>query len=428
MGYTGCHGEIDWPCQFLNLRIFTGPVNIAPYYLLSISHCGVSKTMRVMRPDPAKVWIVHLATVTPLGSSLQELWERLLAGQTAIRPVSRFAVANYKADVAACVRDLAPLGEKSMIHDLLNRLIKELGPVPPNIFLITATTKAGIDNLERVQRGIQADYRDILLSSIPETLCQRLGLREPGINISAACASSTIAVARGAAMIASGMRDAVLVCCVDLVTEFVFSGFSSLGALSPVPCMPFDRRRMGLTLGEGAAALLLMSPHRARKENRPPMGKIIGWGAANDATHVTAPARDGCGLMKAISRALRQANLGAEQISAICAHGTGTAHNDTMELAAFHRVFGDRKIPVFSVKGSIGHTMGAAGGIEVALGVKALSLQVAPPTVGFLEPENGAEGMVQGVPARFSGDYLLSTNSGFGGINAAIILKKGVSK
>ncbi len=381
-----------------------------------------------MRPDPADVWIVHLATITSLGRSLQELWERLLAGQTAIRPLSRFSTAHYKSDVAACIPDLvAPMG-KSMMHDLLDRLIKEIEPVPSDAFLITATTKGGIDNLERIQRGGCADYSDILLSSIPEAIGQGLGLRDPGINISAACASSTIAVSRGAAMIASGMRDAVLICCADLVTEFVFSGFSSLGALSPVPCMPFDRRRTGMSLGEGAASLLLMSPHRARKENRPAMGKILGWGAANDAAHVTAPARDGSGLTKAILGAMRQAHLKAEQISAISAHGTGTVHNDAMELSAFHRVFGERRLPVFSVKGAIGHTLGAAGGIEAALGIKALSLQTAPPTVGFLEPEVGAEGRVRGEPVSISGDYLLSTNSGFGGINAAIILGKAAPK
>ncbi|MCF8145758.1 MAG: beta-ketoacyl-[acyl-carrier-protein] synthase family protein [Deltaproteobacteria bacterium] len=378
-----------------------------------------------MRSDPAQAWIVHLAAVTSLGGSLQELWERLLAGQTAIRPVSRFSTAGYTSDVAACIPDLASVAGKSMMHDLLHRLAQEIGPVPSDAFLITATTKGGIDSLERLQRGGCADYRDLLLSSLPEILGRRLGLKHAGINISAACASSTIAVARGAAMIASGMRDAVLVCCADLVTEFVFSGFSSLGALSPVPCMPFDRRRRGMSLGEGAASLLLMSRDRARKENRPALGRILGWGAANDASHITAPARDGSGLIKAVTGALKQAGLAAEQISAVCAHGTGTVHNDAMELTAFHRVFGNHTPPLFSVKGAIGHALGAAGGIEAALGAKALSRQTVPPTTGFLEPETGAEGWVHGDPVRISGDCLLSTNSGFGGINAAIILGKG---
>lgn len=372
-----------------------------------------------------EVWITHLATVTSLGSSLQELWRGLLAGQTAIKPVHRFPVGNYRAGVAACIPDLEASDGRSMMHDLLERLVMEMEPIPPDTFLITATTKAGIDNLERIWRGALVDSRDILLSSIPVIVSQRLGLRGPGININAACASSTVAVARGASLIAAGRRDAVLVSCMDLVTEFVFSGFSSLGALSAAPCMPFDRQRSGLSLGEGAAALLLMSPHRALKENRQPLGKIMGWGLANDAAHITAPARDGCGLIQAISQALETAHLEPANISAICAHGTGTVYNDIMELTAFYQVFGERKVPVFSVKGSIGHTMGAAGGIEVALGMKALSEQVIPPTVGLLHPEDGAEGLVSPEPMDISGNYMLSTNSGFGGINAAIVLSSG---
>ncbi len=376
------------------------------------------------RPDTKQVYITHVETVTSLGGTLDELWQGLLAGHTAIKPVRRFPITNYKAGVAACIPDLMSRDEKSMIHSLLNRLLKKLGPVPPDTFPITATTKAGIDNLERIRRGVKADPNDILPFSIWDILSQRLGLKTPGIHINAACASSTIALARGAALIASGLRDVVLVCAIDLLTEFVFSGFSSLGALSPNPCMPFDRERDGLSLGEGAAALLLMNPSRARKENRPCLAKIKGWGAANDAAHVTAPSRNGTGLILAISQAINRANLKPEEISAVCAHGTGTVYNDMMELTAFYQVFGKRKIPIFSIKGAIGHTMGAAGGLEAAVGVKSLSARIVPPTVGFLNPEDGAEGRVSRDVREISGDFLLSTNSGFGGINAVIILEK----
>jgi 3-oxoacyl-[acyl-carrier-protein] synthase II len=383
------------------------------------------KTQGVNRSAPPRVWIVKLATVTPLGGSHLELWKNLLAGQTAIRPISRFSTAGYKSHVAACIPDLAATDGRSMIHDLMDRLMAVIGPVPSDAFLLTATTKAGIDNLERIKRGGPADPHDILLASVPQAIRGGLGLRDPGINVSAACASSTIAVARGAAMIASGIRDAVLVCCADLVTEFVFSGFSSLGALSPGPSMPFDRRRSGMSLGDGAAALLLMSPQRAQKENHPALATVLGWGAANDAAHITAPARDGSGLVRAIELALTRSGLHPEAISAVCAHGTGTIHNDVMELTAFHNVFGEREFPVFSIKGAIGHSLGASGGIEAALSTKILAEQMAPPTTGFVEPETGAEKWVQGSPRGFSGDCLLSTNSGFAGINAALIFGKG---
>ncbi len=136
-----------------------------------------------------------------------------------------------------------------------------------------------------------------------------LGLKKAGINISASCASSTIAIAQGSSLIASGQADAVLVCCADIVTEFTFSGFSSLKIVSPVPCRPFDKDRSGLTLGDGAAALLLMSDERARKEGRKCMATIKGWGIANDAFHITSPAQDGSGLASAIERALARGGL-----------------------------------------------------------------------------------------------------------------------
>jgi len=209
-----------------------------------------------------------------------------------------------------------------------------------------------------------------------------------------------------------------------MVSEFIFSGFSALRALSPLPCQPFDRDRSGLSLGEGAAALLLMSHERAKQEHRIPIGTIHGWGIANDATHITAPARDGCGLIQAISRALHVSGIPADEIHAVCAHGTGTIYNDLMEITAFRRIFKNRKVPLFSIKGAIGHTLGAAGGIELAVGTKAISCQVAPPTIGLITPMDEAMGWVSTGPVSFSGDYLLTTNSGFGGINAALILGK----
>jgi len=377
-----------------------------------------------------QVLITDVAAVTALGDDLEQLWQMLMAGKTGIKPVRHFPVENYISKYAACIEDLnvpGSLTKNSRTRILLDRLLEKIFPVPADSFLITATTKAGIDNLEQLCRGNRIDTQDILLSSISDTVSQKLQLTSKGININAACSSSTIAVARGAAMISSGRTKSVLVCCIDVITEFIFSGFSSLQALSPFPCRPFDRSRHGLTPGEGAAAILMMSKDRVKKDNLSPLGRILGWGVSNDATHITAPAQDACGLIMAIRQALKTANLNEQNIAAINAHGTGTVYNDLMELNAFRQIFGKHGIPVHSVKGSIGHTMGAAGGIEVALGLKALSAGVIPPTVGFSDPENGAEGLLSSEPKAIAGDCLLTTNSGFGGINAAIILSKGES-
>jgi len=370
------------------------------------------------------VSIIGAAVLTALGDTREALWQRIMAGETAIRPIERFPVEGYPAKIAACIDNLESADGRSMLHALLNRLLTGIEPVPSDAVLITATTKAGIDNLELLRRGKSVEFRDILPNSVSDTVCRKLGLSASGININAACASSTIAVAHGAALIASGRAEAVLICCADLVSEFVFAGFSALKALSPVPCRPFDRNRKGLSLGEGAAVLQLMSAERARREKRNRLGTILGWGIANDASHITAPAKSGRGLIQAVAQALKTAGRNAEDIAAVNAHGTGTIYNDFMELTAFRKLFGERSVPLYSVKGAIGHTLGAAGGIEVALGLKALATQTVPPTVGLMEPMDGAASLVSRGPRPFPGDCLLTTNSGFGGINAALILGK----
>jgi 3-oxoacyl-(acyl-carrier-protein) synthase len=380
--------------------------------------------MEIRRAEIKKVSIVDTAVVTALGGTLQDTWKRLIQGDSGIGPIKRFSIETYDSRIAATVDDLRSIQERSIIDDLIGRLLDGLKDIPQDTALITATTKLGIDNLENIRRKKVARAGDILPSSMSEMVSSRLGLKKVGINVSASCASSTIAIAQGALLIASGQADAVLVCCADVVTEFTFSGFSSLRVVSPVPCRPFDKERNGLNLGDGAAALLLMSDVRAIKEGRKCMATIKGWGVANDAFHITSPAQDGSGLVSAIEKALARGGLQHEHISAISAHGTGTIYNDLMELTAFNKVFCGRKLPVYSVKGATGHTVGASGGIEVALATEALAAQTTPPTVGFQNPEEGAEGLVSSKPVSFEGDYVLTSNSGFGGINAAIILER----
>jgi len=374
--------------------------------------------------DHRHALVTDVAVVTALGKRLGDLWGGLLRKETAIRAILRFRVeqGHYTSKIAAIIDDLVPLPGRSLLIALLDRLVDQMGPVPADTVLITATIKSGIDHLESECRGRPTGRRDFLLTSLADHLSARLGLTNSGTCISASCASSTIAVARGAALIASGQAEAVLVCCADIVSEYVFSGFSALKALAPGPCRPFDCDRQGLSLGEGAAALLLVSAARAEHEGRNRLGTICGWGITNDANHITAPVRGGAGLALAIDKALTSAQIVPDEIGAVCAHGTGTIYNDRMELDAFRRIFHQRRLPVFSVKGAIGHTLGAAGGLETALSLKALATSTAPPTIGFATPEDGAQGQVSAERQTIAGDFLLTTNSGFGGINAALVL------
>jgi 3-oxoacyl-(acyl-carrier-protein) synthase len=380
--------------------------------------------MESRRTEMKPVWITEADVVTSIGNSLEATWDAAMKGKRGMEPISRFSAKAYGEQIAALIDDLTWTSERSIIDELLNRLLSGKQSIPSDTALITATTKLGIDNLERRRRGESVRVGDILPSSMPEMVSTKLGIRKRGFNISASCASSTIAIAEASGMIATGMAEAVLVCCADVITEFIFSGFSALKIVSPFPCRPFDRDRSGITLGDGAAMLLLMSEDRAKKEGRSCQAVIRGWGVANDAFHITSPVEDGSGLVAAIGKAIKRAALRADDIPAVSAHGTGTIYNDLMELKAFNQVFGGRKMPIYSVKGSIGHTLGAAGGIEVSLATKALAVQIIPPTAGFENPEEGAEGRISSRPAPFKGNYMLTTNSGFGGINAAIILQK----
>lgn len=370
------------------------------------------------------VQVVAISAVTAFGD-LESTWERLLAGDSAIAPVARFATTRYVSSCAACLTELDPVGEQSRIYRLLDRLLAAFGPVPADARLLTATTKWAADSLERHCRGEGVEAGELLAETFPAEVRRRFRLTDPGLNVNAACASSTIALARGAAMIANGAATAVLVCCADLVGEFVLSGFSALQGLSPKPCRPFDRRRAGLTLGEGGAALLLMDAARAGREGWPDLGRIRGWGVAGDAHHLTAPARDGAGLVQACTTALARGGVTPAEIGSIHAHGTGTVFNDLMELTAFRHLFGRRTLPVYGIKGAVGHTLGAAGGIEAVVTLKALAARQAPPTAGCGEPEPEAAGWLADRPQPLAGPLALTSNSGFGGINAALILERG---
>ena len=370
-----------------------------------------------------RVVISQIATVTALGDGIDLLWQNLLAGKSGIAPVSRFDCQNYISNYAACIDNLDAPADGSLLDSIMSRVAAQISDIPVDCRLLVASTKGEIDLLTTVCRQQGKIPTALLATALLDKVSCQFGITAGAININAACASSTLAVARGAAQIAAGDAEAVLVYAADLVSEFVFSGFSSLQALSPHPCCPFDCNRNGLTLGEAGVAILLVSEAVAQQRNEMPLAYVSGWGMANDAHHVTAPARDGNGLIRACQQALDKGKISSSDVAAINAHGTGTIYNDAMELTAFNAIFGDNLPPLHGVKGSLGHCLGAAGGVEIAIGCKALQQQVIPPTVGFQDAEEGAQGRIKATAQEITGEYLLCTNSGFGGINAAVVLQ-----
>jgi 3-oxoacyl-[acyl-carrier-protein] synthase II len=224
-------------------------------------------------------------------------------------------------------------------------------------------------------------------------------------------------------MISAGRAECVLVAGCDAVTEFIYSGFSSLMALDAVPARPFDVARKGLSLGEAAAFSLIMSRGRAEHEGREILCEIAGWGMGDDANHMTGPSRVSEGLIGAISKALASAGSSAGDIDFISAHGTGTSYNDEMEMRAFRALF-KKSVPVYSVKGAVGHTMGAAGLLETVVALEALKAATVPPTVNLVNPDDDARGWVSPDPVPLKrAKRALVTNSGFSGVNTALILE-----
>jgi len=365
--------------------------------------------------------------VTAFGRSSDVCWENILGGRSAISRIARFRTKAFVSDYSAALDTLRYHGQESMVMQMLRSLFEQSeGSVPRDAKLILATTKGEVDLLEQAILEGRGDVSESRPSVLLGKVASLAGVDDAGMVISAACASSSAAVAKAAATIRCGHADCVLVVACDSVTEFVFSGFSSLMALDKNAAMPFDKNRSGLSLGDAAAYALIMSEARAKKEDREIIGEIAGWGLSDDANHMTGPSRDSQGMILALQRALKSASAEATDIGFISAHGTGTVYNDAMEIRAFEAVFGELKVPVYSIKGAVGHTMGAAGLIEMIIAFRALKERTVPSTVNLQEPDGDFREWVSVRQCNVNaGQSALLTNAGFSGINAALVLAGG---
>jgi len=368
--------------------------------------------------------IVACDMTTAYGEGIGACWDGLLSNTRAIRKVTRFSTQSFHSSKAGIVEGLQYKQDASLAVQLLEPLFrKHAAKIPPDALVILATTVGEIDLLER---SVLEGTGNAELSR-PALLLDKVkgfaGLEDDGMVISNACASSSTAIGFAAGLIDSGNRDCVLVVAVDAVTEFVFSGFSSLMALDPDTAKPFDKNRAGLSLGEGAGFVLLMKRERAEKEGHSIMGEVAGWAVSEDANHMTGPSREGVGLRLSIQKALKKAGLPSGEVGAISSHGTGTVYNDSMEMKAYNAVFADRMVPIYSIKGALGHTMGAAGLIETVIALEVLKKRIIPSTVGLTDIDPEAAGWVSCEKRSLDKQVVLINNAGFGGVNASLVIK-----
>jgi 3-oxoacyl-[acyl-carrier-protein] synthase II len=368
--------------------------------------------------------IAQSDVVTAYGWGLDAMWDGLLSNETAIRATDRFAERGFLSNQAAMIPDLEVQDRESRVMAMLRRLLSPLiGKIDPLTPLMLATT---VGEIEYVEQAILNDQPELAGDARPHVLLRRvkqlLGLRGPAMVISSACASSAVAISRAASTIRHGGAKQVLVIACDSVSEFVYSGFSTLLSLCDGPARPFDAQRSGLTLGEAAAWAFLSSDESPRDG----AASILGWGNTTDAIHMTAPDRNAKGLSRAIAKACAMAGKTVDDISFIAAHGTATLYSDAMELLAFHGAT-QRPKPIFSVKGGVGHTLASAGLVQILVAARAMSSGIIPPTVGLVVPDPSALDWAHQTSVRIDhARVALSTSSGFGGVNTAVLLGSGV--
>ena len=371
-----------------------------------------------------KVVITNYDLTTAYGRGIYPLWKEILSGESRVGKFQRFPTASFNCHNAAVIPGLNSGENDSLVMQMLKPvLINNLNNIPKDALLILATTVGEVDLLEKAIISKTGNAAASKLNNFLKKVKRLTALKKDSLLISCACASSSTAIAEAARSIESGQTDCCLVVAADAVSEFVYSGFSSLMALDKDKAKPFDKNRGGLSLGEAAGFIIMMSQARAKKEKREALAQVAGWGLSCDANHMTGPARNAEGLTRAIAGALKKADLTSEQIGCISSHGTGTLYNDAMELLAFKNIFKNKAVPVYSIKGGTGHTLGSAGLIETIVALKVQQEKIAPPTVGLKDPDAQALGWASPLAQKLKQSAIILNNCGFGGINAALILK-----
>ena len=377
-----------------------------------------------------------------------EVWEALRAGRDGLGPLTLFDSPRYgrvpvgqvRLDVdrlAGSVRGsrsdkLAWIAARQALHQAGLLDPARLSAIPPaRRGVMLGATVGGMAGSERFLDGLLHGRRSgggalrYHECSVSADLCAaRIGCEGPVLTFSTACSSGSVAIAAAAGAIAGGEADLVLAGGTDSLCRLTLNGFGSLLLLDPQGCRPFDARRAGISIGEGAAVLVLESRASAEARGATILAELAGWGASCDAWHATAPHPEGDGAVAAMQQALARAGLAPAAIGYICAHGTGTRDNDRVEGRALRRVFGDRVPPFSSVKRAFGHTLGASGAVNAAVCVLALARREVPPNAGpgEADPEIGIDPVRAASGADL--DHAMANAFGFGGNNAVLVFSR----
>ncbi len=406
-----------------------------------------------------RVVVTGIGAVSPLGNSAQALWENLKAGKCGIAPITRFDTEKFKAKLAAEVKDFEP-GDYLEVNEILrtDRYAQfavaaadqaaadsgiEGSMEPERLAVSFGTGIGGIETFERehtklLERGprrVSSLFIPMMIANMAAGLIAiRHNCRGSAMPAVTACASGSNAIGEAMRLIRHGYADGVIAGGTEAaVTPSAVAGFTNMQALSvsddpESASLPFDRRRAGFVIGEGAAALVLEEYEHARKRGARIYGEVCGYGSNCDAYHITAPHPEARGGAMAMTEAMEEAGYSEKDVVYINAHGTGTPLNDRIETMAIKRALGEdkaRQSYISSTKSMTGHMLGAAGAVEALACLLALKEGIIPPTIHLYEQDEECDLYYvpnQAVQADIT--LALSNSLGFGGHNACLAFRK----
>jgi len=376
--------------------------------------------------NPNEIWVTGLGCTTALGPDLRSTWQGLMAGKSAIslqRPVPALPAIPLAMVGLDPVIDPQVLATQAVAEALRDA---GLAPPLPACGVVVGSSRSGQGMLEALARSWLAQGQsppgDRWLTALPgeiaAAVARQVGTQQAAQSPMAACATGLLSLAQARFLLASGCDQVVAGAVEAPITPLTLAGFNQMKVLASTGCYPFDRRREGLVLGEGAGIMMLERAAVAQRRGARPYGRLLGVGLSADAYHISTPDPSQQGSQRAIHQALVQAGLTADAVDYIHAHGTGTPINDCHELALLQRCF--PTLPPFSsTKGATGHTLGASGALGAVVCLMALRQQVAPPNVGLEQPMAAVP--LLATPRKLALEVALCLSFGFGGQNGAAV-------
>ena len=417
-------------------------------------------SINVKRPDGTnRVVITGMGAISPAGVGIKALWDAVMGKQCCIAPIERFDTTDQDVHLAGEVRgfDATEHGMTKKEARRFERFVQYavvasdeamaqsgLDMEAEDPTRVAVLFGSGIGGIEELQKSFKTLFEKgpkrvnplfiptMIGNMAPGLLAIRYGMKGECMDIVTACSTGAHCIGTAVRDIRHGYADVVLAGGTEeSVSPICLAGFSNLGALTKAEdplcaSLPFDVRRAGFVAGEGAGAVVLESLEHALARGAEPIAEIVGFGSTGDAYHMTAPSPDGEGIARAMAQALAEGGFTPADLGHVNAHGTGTPANDPTESKALLSLCGEeagREIPVVSIKGTTGHTLGAAGAIEAIVTALSVANDCVPPTTGFAEadpecPVNVLTEPLAGYPQKVA----LSNSLGLGGHNASLAI------